>query len=130
MKNFFAKLQDAIVKKELDLTVQQENITAKSLEVFEKVHKLSCNVGSVPTGTECIKCPRGTFYNISKTSENGEPNCLPCPRGTYQSEEGREACITCPDHRSTVTVQSKNVSECKGNCLIFALLVARILRSN
>ncbi|CAN8028078.1 unnamed protein product [Ixodes persulcatus] len=116
MKNFFAKLRDAIVKKELDLMVQQENVTAKSLEVFEEVHKLSCNVGSVPAGTECIKCPRGTFYNISKTSKNEDPKCLPCPRGTYQPEQGREACVTCPDHRSTVTVQSKNVSECKALC--------------
>ncbi|CAN8004363.1 unnamed protein product [Ixodes hexagonus] len=117
MKNFFAKLRDAIVNKEFDLMVQQENIAAKSLEVSEEVPKFSCNVGSIPSGTECVKCPRGTFYNVSETSGKNEPRCLPCPKGTYQSEEGREICVACPDLKSTLTVQSKNVTECRALCL-------------
>ncbi|CAN8010379.1 unnamed protein product, partial [Ixodes pacificus] len=98
MKNFFAKLRDAIVKKELDL-----------MSLYVMCLKATITLSAV-------KCPRGTFYNISKTSKNEDPKCLPCPKGTYQSEQGREACVACPDRRSTVAVQSKNVSECKALC--------------
>lgn len=57
---------------------------------------------------KCLNCPVG-FYYVNST-------CEKCPLGYYQDIEGQTSCIKCPPSTSTLTIQSKEKSDCRYFC--------------
>ncbi|KAK6624931.1 hypothetical protein RUM44_011795 [Polyplax serrata] len=72
--------------------------------------KLRCRVGSLLKNRFCVKCPKGTYHNVSSS------RCDPCPRGEYQEIEGQLKCISCPPGFSTRKIRRKNLKQCRRIC--------------
>ncbi|XP_065290015.1 sushi, von Willebrand factor type A, EGF and pentraxin domain-containing protein 1-like [Dermacentor albipictus] len=113
MKAFLANLKEAVLRKELDVTLDEGDLTATALEESEDEARLVCPPGSIPSLSHCVKCPVGTYFDsYNKT----QAKCRPCPKGTFQTDEGQEICVRCPNRTSTVAARSKSEHECKEQC--------------
>lgn len=113
MKAFLARLKEAVLRKELDVTLEQGDLTAMVLEESEDGSRMFCPPGSIPSLTHCVKCPMGTYY---ETHNQTEAKCRPCPKGTFQRIEGQEMCVRCPNGTFTAAVKSKSEKDCKEQC--------------
>nr|XP_037289007.1 sushi, von Willebrand factor type A, EGF and pentraxin domain-containing protein 1-like [Rhipicephalus microplus] len=113
MKAFLERLKEAVLRKELDVKLDEGDLSAMLLEESEDVGHLVCPVGSVPSLPHCVKCPMGTYYEYYNQTQ---VKCQPCPKGTFQPSEGQEICIRCPNHTFTAAVKSKSKHDCKEQC--------------
>lgn len=57
-------------------------------------------------------CKPGTFSNT------GLEPCNSCPTGTYQVQYGSIGCVRCPNGKTTATVGTTRIDDCKG-ALVF-----------
>ncbi|XP_078696559.1 sushi, von Willebrand factor type A, EGF and pentraxin domain-containing protein 1-like isoform X3 [Branchiostoma floridae x Branchiostoma belcheri] len=73
---------------------------------------LSCDRGQILEDNLCVDCPVGTYY----TDVSGEATCDVCPLGSYQDEEGQTECIQCEPGFFTAGNNSKNATDCRGQC--------------
>ncbi|XP_019637817.1 PREDICTED: sushi, von Willebrand factor type A, EGF and pentraxin domain-containing protein 1-like [Branchiostoma belcheri] len=73
---------------------------------------LSCDRGQILKEDFCVDCPVGTYY----TDVSGEATCDVCPLGSYQDEEGQTECIQCEPGFFTAGNNSKNATDCRGQC--------------
>ena len=77
----------------------------------------------------------GLFFLFSEkctagyASMSGFVPCYPCPIGTYQPDDGKSACIKCPQGADTMTSASTNSSYCESKinilsstCSIFIIM--------
>lgn len=113
MKAFLERLKEAVLRKELDVTLEEGDLTAMVLEESEDDGHLVCPTGSVPSLSYCVKCPMGTYY---ESYNQTQAKCRPCPKGSFQPNEGQEMCIHCPNRTFTATVKSKSERDCKEQC--------------
>jgi hypothetical protein len=74
---------------------------------FKSKPNFICAPGSVFKGNTCVKCPVGTYYNMTAGS------CESCPIGYYQPLEGSIICLSCAPGTSTRRTHAKNVQECR-----------------
>ena len=66
-----------------------------------------------------------SFYFSEKctagyASMSGFVPCYPCPIGTYQPDDGKSACIKCPQGADTMTSASTNSSYCESKINILS----------
>ena len=61
-------------------------------------------------------CGPGLFFNASQAQ------CLRCPVGTYQPLSGQQACIVCPDRKTTLSTARVSSSDCICEYRHFSLL--------
>lgn len=95
----------------LNLPHHKKPLKMKHVE-FRDTPKFICAPGSVFKGSTCVKCPVGTYYNMTTGS------CESCPIGHYQPLEGSIICLSCPPGTSTRRTHAKNVHECRRKCLL------------
>ncbi|XP_047361548.1 sushi, von Willebrand factor type A, EGF and pentraxin domain-containing protein 1-like isoform X4 [Vespa velutina] len=99
---------------ELDLLNNKTNQEIAKLAlnlhiVFGEIQDF-CEPGSIPRKHTCIKCPLGTFHDISAR------RCRPCPFGEYQDASGSIQCKQCPEHTYTRRMRTKSLQECISVC--------------
>ncbi|XP_015588785.1 sushi, von Willebrand factor type A, EGF and pentraxin domain-containing protein 1 [Cephus cinctus] len=77
--------------------------------VFREPQEL-CDTGSVLKKHSCVKCPSGTFHNLTKGQ------CQSCPFGTYENSTGSSKCQKCPEHTLTRKMHGKSIADCIPIC--------------
>ncbi|XP_013405828.1 uncharacterized protein LOC106170487 [Lingula anatina] len=60
-----------------------------------------CNIGN---------CTAGYYIHSSNNS------CVPCPLNSYQPDKWQTSCILCPDNKTTATMATTALTECKYRC--------------
>jgi hypothetical protein len=90
----------------LNLPHHRKPLKVKHIE-FKSKPNFICAPGSVFKGNTCVKCPVGTYYNMTTGS------CESCPIGYYQPLEGSIICLSCAPGTSTRRTHAKNVRECR-----------------
>ncbi|XP_013383226.1 sushi, von Willebrand factor type A, EGF and pentraxin domain-containing protein 1 [Lingula anatina] len=96
---------------QLDIMMGDQPLHFEDIEFLLETPKFVCEPGSVLRKNVCVNCPVGTFFNVV-TEE-----CESCSVGTYQTKEGQQTCLVCPNKTSTATNNSKSLGECKAQCL-------------
>ncbi|XP_047133368.1 uncharacterized protein LOC100208285 isoform X1 [Hydra vulgaris] len=110
-----AKIQNGIKTKEFNMTVIVNNVSISS-DLLNVEVKTVCNNGSILKNDICVKCPAGTFKNVTNEL------CEKCPFGSYSKEAGSEMCINCPANTTTTSEGSTEEKSCKVKCLFGAYL--------
>jgi len=110
------RMKDALqhsVRKGLlvNLSHHKKPLRVKKVE-FKNKPKFICAPGSVFKNNTCVKCPMGTYYNMTTLL------CESCPIGHYQPAEGSIICLSCPPGTSTRRIHAKNVRECRCKSLL------------
>lgn len=101
------------VRKGLLLNLPHHKTPLKVKEVeFKSKLKFVCAPGSMFRNDTCVKCPVGTYYNMTTLI------CESCPLGYYQPVEGSIICLSCPPGTSTRRTHAKNVRECRCKSLL------------
>ncbi|KAJ9580613.1 hypothetical protein L9F63_024228, partial [Diploptera punctata] len=77
---------------------------------FKNEPRLVCTPGSVLKSSVCVKCPIGTYWNVTTGS------CVSCPIGQYQPHEGSTYCVSCPPGTSTRKIHAKHLRDCRPLC--------------
>jgi hypothetical protein len=95
----------------LNLLHHKKPLKMKHVE-FKNTPKFICAPGSVFKGSTCVKCPVGTYFDMTTGS------CESCPIGHYQPLEGSIVCLTCPPGTSTRRTHAKNIHECRRKCIL------------
>jgi len=68
--------------------------------------RVLCDEGQVQSGTMCVNCPVGYFFNGA--------NCQACAVDQYQEQEAQTSCVSCPSGTSTSGQQaSKRKQDCQ-----------------
>lgn len=74
----------------------------------------ACPPGQVVTGTSCVECSLGTYYDESRQV------CVECPIGTYQNELAQTECKVCPMIAGKIgvtdTLGARSSNDCKERC--------------
>jgi hypothetical protein len=93
----------------LNLPHHKKPLKIKHVE-FKSRPKFICTPGSIFKANTCVKCPVGTYGNMTTGL------CELCPIGHYQPLEGSVSCLPCPPGTSTRRTHAKNVWECRCKC--------------
>lgn len=105
--------KDQIMDITIDSSTGIGNISVKNYDLGNVKIEADCAKKGMVTSkkmhVKCLNCPIGFYYTNNNT-------CEKCPVGFYQDVEGQTSCNKCPESTSTLTVQSKDKSDCRAFC--------------
>ncbi|KAJ8676668.1 hypothetical protein QAD02_012455 [Eretmocerus hayati] len=108
------KIQSMTKSGELNLlderTSQEIDRLSLNLQIIFKDPLEICEEGTVLKKHGCVKCPMGTFHNMTRG------RCQPCSIGEYQNEWASVSCKKCPNNYSTKKPHTKSAAECIAVC--------------
>ncbi|XP_071496612.1 uncharacterized protein [Diadema antillarum] len=99
-------IMDVADNGEFQLTVDGQVVTNNPANTqVDSEFRWSCGSGQVTSGSGCVSCPRGTYYDDSDNV------CVYCRRGNYQDQTRQTSCSECPSG-NTDSTGSTSMSDC------------------
>ncbi|XP_063994064.1 sushi, von Willebrand factor type A, EGF and pentraxin domain-containing protein 1-like [Diachasmimorpha longicaudata] len=78
--------------------------------LFSPHHRAVCDLGKILRRFRCVKCPLGTFHNVTTAS------CQSCGLAEYQDVPGSVFCNKCSRSMSTRRTHSTSRNDCVNTC--------------